>query len=175
VALLFLYGTNTKDSVFGDIIFFFLISFLLLLWVGLVRFVFKEKELMVDMYHSVLVFFTLLFSLMFGTFTSAFFAGLCIGMLTYEYLTIHKFSWKPRMMLASIALGLLTYEMLLIVQILPLHVIALAGVVSLFTLVVRNLYVAHFSGTLSQHFLFQNIVIFITLCVVLFATGKWVI
>ncbi|MFA5870353.1 MAG: hypothetical protein WC842_00455 [Candidatus Paceibacterota bacterium] len=175
VILLFLYGINIKNSVFGDIIFFFLASFLLALWVGLIRFFFKENEIIMDVFHSILIFLSLLFSLLFPTFFSIVFASISTGMLVYEHLSMRKFSWRPRMMLASIVLGLFMCELLLITQLLSLHVIALTGIMSLAVLVIRNLLVAHFSGTLTQHLLFQNIIIFITACIILFATGQWVI
>jgi|GEM_PF-6640091 len=175
VALLFLYGINIKNSVFGDGVFFFLASLLLVLWVALVRFFFKKNEIVVDILHSLLIFFSFLFSFLFPTFLSLFFASVSIGVLTFEYLSTHKFPWKPRIMFVSVVLGLFMYELLLIVQLLPLHVIVLAGITSLAVLVIRNLFVAHFSGTLTRHFLSQNILIFITVCIILFATGRWVI
>lgn len=175
IVLVFLYGSNIKDSVFGDVIFFVLICALLAVWVGFTRFVFKEKEQIVDMYHCVLIFFIALFALLFPGLLSAMGAGIGIGSIVYEYFLIHKFPWKQRMILASVASGFFVCELLLIAHALPLHEIALAGVVALLVVTIRNLLVGHFSGFLTREFLFQNISIFVLLCIVLFSTGKWVI
>jgi len=172
--LLFLYGINIEHSLFADIIFFCLVVLLLSLWVGLTRFIFKEKERVADLYHCVLVFFLILFALLFPSTLSAVFVGIGAGLLIYEYLSLHKFPWKQRITLVSVAGGLFLCETLLIVRALSLHSIVLAGVVTLVVLVIRNLYVAHFSGTLTREYLFQNITIFVVVCIILFATGKWV-
>ncbi|TSC52035.1 MAG: hypothetical protein LiPW41_583 [Parcubacteria group bacterium LiPW_41] len=175
LVLIFLYGTHLQESLFAAFIFFICVLLLLSVWIGFTRFVFREKERTMDIYHSVLSFFTIMFALLFPGMLSALFAGVGVGILLFEHLNVYAFSWKSRMVLVSVALGLFVCELLLVTKMLSLHVVALTGVLTLIVLVIKNLIVAHFSGTLSREYLFQNIIIFVLLCILLFATGRWVI
>lgn len=173
--LIFLYGIHIQESFFAAVMFFISVLFLLVIWIGLTRFIFKEKEKTVDIYHSILSFFAIMFALLFPGILSMMFAGIGVGILLFEYLHVYAFSWKSRIVLVSVVLGLFVCELLLITRMLSLHVVALTGVLTFITLVIKNLVVAHFSGTISKEYIFQNITIFVLLCILLFTTGRWVI
>lgn len=175
VTLAFLYGTYIQESLFVTIIFSICALLFLIIWIGLARFIFKEKERVVDIYHSVLSFFTILFAVLFPGMFSLVFAGIGVGILFFEYLHVHAFLWKSRIILVSFVLGFFVCQLLLITRMLSLHAVALTGVLTFITLLIKNLTVAHFSGNLSRGYIFQNITIFLLLCILLFATGRWVI
>lgn len=143
-------------------------------WIGIVRFLFKKKELIVGLFHTALFYSVLLLSVASLGISSALFGALASTLLIYELCLQHQFPWRKRALLVSSGVGFFVFESIFLVRMLPLGIVAGAGVLSLIVLGLRDLVIAHFSGALNRRYVLEQIIIFVGLSILLFMTGKWV-
>lgn len=175
VVLLLTWAEYLDASIYSGIIFALCAGVGMVVWIGIVRFLFKRKELILSLFHTALVYGALLFSVVSSGFISALFGAFVSGLLLYELCIQHQFPWKKRILLISAGTGFFIFEFILLVRALPLSAIAGAGVLSLLVLGVRDLVVAHCSGGLNRRYVLEQVILFAGVCILLFMTGRWVI
>lgn len=162
-------------------LFFGILLFLLL---GIKNLSFVHRQPLYYLYGALM--FLTIFAVFFNSDKSRFFAfkylavGLAIFLIFREFLGVIEETagiagFSLRKNLYSMVFSFLVLEFLWVAALLPLGLLNAASFAILFVLVLEDLIIHHFSGTLDRRLILRNITVFLILTVAVFGASVWVL
>lgn len=161
-------------------LFFGILLFLLM---GIKNLSFVHRQPLYYLYGALM--FLTIFAVFFNSDKSRFFAfkylavGLAVFLIFREFLGVIEETagiagFSLRKNLYSMVFSFLILEFLWVAALLPLGLLNAASLAILFVLVLEDLIIHHFSGTLDRRLILRNITVFLILTVAVFGASVWV-
>ncbi|KKU14513.1 hypothetical protein A3I34_01080 [Candidatus Jorgensenbacteria bacterium RIFCSPLOWO2_02_FULL_45_12] len=164
----------------GILWFSYTVSFFVLFtWImGLGNFLFENRDMAYDIFHTVLSFIVFL---VFGSLTlyGSLWWGIALFAITAivfgEYLNFHRIPFRVKNAAVSVSAGFFSLELLVILSFLPIGPISTAAFLALFTLILRDVVVLYFSGTVTKRTVLREIMLFLAVSLAILAVSRWTI